>query len=137
MLDFFLTLIVIVLSGLVGYVFGVAQAFRAQKQKAYSDILPPILKFAYDKKCEQDEREFNKSLSILWLYASKAVTRKMEQAISIMHHPDRGNLTEALQKAIIEMRKDIQICPWQMLDSKNVNHLYTKIVNKLPSEADK
>ena len=39
-------------------------------------------------------------------------------------------MTEALQDAIAEMRKDIQFCQWQKLNPKDVNHLYTKISKK-------
>lgn len=117
-----------ILSILVGYWVGRISSFREYKQKAYIELLPPILKMAYDPD-SSNEGEFSKALSKLWLYGSKDVTKKMERAVSILHNHRRGNLTEAFQKAIVAMRKDIQIAPWQKLEAKDVNHLYTKIVH--------
>jgi hypothetical protein len=113
-------------SGLIGYFFGAAKIFREEKQKIYVDILPIILKVAYDRQAS-DEKDFNNALSKLWLYGNKKVTRKMENALSILHKPTRGNFTKAAQEAIVEMRKDIQISPFQKIEPKDVNHIYTKL----------
>ena len=59
----------------------------------------------------------------------------MYHAVSILHDHTRGNLTEALKEAIIEMRKDIQIWSWQKLKSDDVRHLYTRIAQS--SEIEK
>ena len=66
-----LSIFSLVFSALIGYVVGAAKAFREQKQKAYTEILPPILKFAYDKESDIDEKEFSKALGIMWLYGSR------------------------------------------------------------------
>jgi hypothetical protein len=120
-------LFLIALSGIIGYIVGAVKAFREEKQKAYGEIIPPILKMTYNPQDAHDEKEYCKALSKLWLYGSKKVTQKMEHALEIMHHPSSGNVTRALQEAVVEMRKDIQISPWQNIKPEDVNHLYTRI----------
>ncbi len=117
----------IIFSGVIGYFVGVAKAFREGKQKAYVELLPPILKMAYRSK-EANEGEFSEALSKLWLYGSKKVAKKMDHALYIAHDPKRGDMTKALQEAIVEMRKDIQIFCWQRLKPEDVKHLFTRIV---------
>lgn len=121
------TLLLTLFSALVGYFLGTLESFREEKQRAYGELLPPIIKMAYDPQFS-DEADFSMALSKLWLYGSKKVTRKMEHALSILHHPDRGNISKAFQEVIVEMRADIQILPWQKIEPEEVNHLYTKIV---------
>jgi hypothetical protein len=116
----------VLFSAFVGYLFGAAKSFREEKQKAYGELLPPIIKMAYSPQ-SADETEFSRALMKLWLYGSKKVTLKMEHAVSILHHPTRGNATKAFQEAIVEMRADIQIWPWQRIKPEEVNHLYTSI----------
>ena len=126
--NFMMAVSVALFSGLIGYGVGVLKAFREYKQKVYQEILIPILTMAYKmNKGEQDEREFNQSLSKLWLYANKEVAKKTDRAVSIMHDSRRGDLTCALQEAIAAMRKDIQIYPWQKLDPSEVAHLYSQL----------
>ena len=117
----------IVLSGIIGYVVGAVKSFREEKQKAYADIIPPILKMAYNPQDTIDEKEYRKALTKLWLYGSKNVTRKMEKALAIMHDHSKGDVTRALQEAVIEMRKDIHVFSHQYLRPEDVNHLYTRI----------
>lgn len=114
------------MGGVRGYFVGVAKTFREEKQKAYEEILPVVLKVAYNPE-QKDEEGFGKALSKLWLYGSKEVANKMDEAVSILHDPKRGNITEALQEAVAEMRRDIQILPWQKIEPKKVKHLYSKI----------
>ena len=118
----------IVLSGIVGYLFGAAKSFREHKHRAYAELLPPIIRMAYDPK-SSNEAEFSQALMKLWLYGSKSVARKMDNAVSLFHHPDRGNAMRAFQEAVVEMRSDIQFWPWQRLKPEDVRHLYTKIVD--------
>jgi hypothetical protein len=117
----------VIFSAIVGYLFATAKSFREEKQKAYSELLPSIVKMIYDPG-SSDEAEFSKSLMKLWLYGSKRTVRQMEEALSFFHNPGKGDVTQALQKAIVEMRKDIQVWPWQRIKSNEVGHLYTKIV---------
>lgn len=117
----------VVFSAIIGYLFATAKSFREEKQKAYSELLPSIVKMIYDPG-SSDEADFSKSLMKLWLYGSKRAARQMERAVSLFHHPEKGDVTKALQEAIVEMRKDIQVWPWQRIRPREVGHLYTKIV---------
>jgi hypothetical protein len=125
--DIYWPIFLILLSGLVGYVLGSIKSFREEKQKAYGAILPPILKMAYHPESTTDEKEFCEALSKLWVYGSKKVAMKMEEALSIIHNPGKGNITEALQRAVVEMRRDVQLWTWQRLNPQDVNHLYSRI----------
>ncbi len=127
---FISTILFILVSGLAGYVVGTAKAFREEKQRVYGEIIPPILKMAYHPETSEDEKEFSKALSKLWLYGSKDAARKMNRAVSILHDPQKGDITKAFQEAIAEMRKDIQLLPWKKLDASEVNHFYTRIIGK-------
>ena len=125
--DIFFKIFLILISGFIGWAVGYVKSFRDEKQKAYGDILPPILKMVYNPESSVDEKEFSRALSKLWIYGSKTVTQKMENALTIMHDHSKGDVTKALQEAVVEMRKDIQIWPWQKLKPQDVNHLYTRI----------
>ena len=118
----------IIFSAILGYLFATFKAFREEKQKAYSELLPIIVQMLYDPQ-PSIESEFSKSLMKLWLYGNKSVAKKLDRAIGLFHKPDKRNeVTGALQEAIVEMRKDIQIWPWERLRPNEVGHLYTKIV---------
>jgi hypothetical protein len=127
--EIILMVIFVLFSGLVGYFVGTIKSFREEKQRAYAEILPPIVQMAYNPS-KADEGEFNKALIKLWLYANKTVAKKMDSALSILHNPSRGNRTEVLQEIVVKMREDIQVLPWQKLKPKEVNHLYTRIVRQ-------
>jgi len=127
MINLIIKAILIVFSVIVAYLFGTAKSFREEKQKAYGEILPPLIVVAYDR-MSSNKTEFNKALMKLWLYGSKKVARKIDNAVSILHHPEKGNITEAFQEAIVEMRADIQPWPWQRLKSEDVRHLYSQII---------
>ena len=129
MIETSLKILIPLISILFGYWVGRIRSFREQKQKIYLELLPPILQMGYDPKSANEE-EFSRALSKLWLYGSKDVTKKMERAVSILHKPSRGNLTEAFQNAVVSMRNDLQVWPWQKIEPKDVNHLYTKIIGK-------
>ena len=132
----FWTFFFLIISGIIGYVVGTVKSFREEKQKAYGEILPPILKMVYHPQDETDEKEFGRALSKLWLYGNKKVTKKMDRAVSILHNHSRGNIGEALQEAVVEMRKDIQIWSWQMLETNDVKHLYTRIMKSVDTETE-
>lgn len=125
-----------VVSGFVGYLVGVAKTFREGKQKAYVELLPPIIKMAYRSK-EVNEGEFCEALSKLWLYGSKKVAKKMDHALYIAHDPKRGDMAKALKEAIVEIREDIQIHCWQQLKPEDVNHLFTRIVQQSPGKENR
>jgi hypothetical protein len=118
--------VVPLITGLIGYFVGRCKAFREAKQKAYQEMLPPIIKMAFRSQ-QADEGQLCEALVKLWLYGSKTVTRKVDHVLYIAHDHRRGNVTKALQEAIIKMRKDIQIWPWQKLKPDEVQHIFTRI----------
>ncbi len=115
----------IIVGGIIGFIFGHLKFFREEKHRAYRELLPPILRAAYNPQ-ERDEDEFNKALTKLWLYGNKDVAKKMDMAVSIIHDRSRGNITEAFQKAIIAMRKDLRMWRNDELKPTDVAHIYTK-----------
>jgi len=120
-------ILTIFIGALIGYIIGTFKAFREAKQKAYQEILPPILKFAF-RSSQMNEGEYCEALCKLWLYASKEVANKMDHAIWIAHDPKRGDMIKALQEVIVEMRKDIQIFSWQKIKPDDVKHLFTRMI---------
>ena len=135
------TIIVAVLTALAGFVFGRAKTFFEGKQRAYEEIIPIILKTAYDYE-SKDEEAFNKALAKIWLFGSREAAIKMDHAVSIMIKPSRGNITSALQEAVAEMRKDIQSFFFsfsfrQTLSPEEVKHLYVQIANVQVDEQEK
>lgn len=129
-MDTFLTisiqLVSIFLTGLIGYAVGSAKSFREAKQKAYTELLPPIIKMVYHVENQNDMKEFNTALIKLWLYADKEVAKKMEEVLKIIHgNGDSDERTHKLQEVIILMRDDIQFSPCQNLTSEDINHIYT------------
>lgn len=131
--ELFLGMLLLSLSAWIGYFAGAAKSFREQKQSIYSEIIPTFIKVAYDPK-QADTEEFNKALTKLWLFGSRKVALKMNSAISILHESSRGNLTEALQEAIVEIRSDLQFSSEEDLLPSEVTHIFTKITgeNQIP-----
>lgn len=121
--------LVALMMAIVGYIFGRAKTFLEGKQRVYEEILPILLRAAYDP-VNQDEEGLNKALSKLWLYGNKNVAKKMDEAVSIMVQPIRGDITKALQEAIAEMRKDIQtFFYWERIKPEEIKHLYARITS--------
>lgn len=120
-------ILLIIISAIIGFIIGSVKAFREAKQNAYKEILPPIIKMAYDPLEGIDNKEFNKSLALSWVYANKKVARKMDKVASIINNRSRGDVTKALQNVIYEMRKDIQLLSSQWLNPEEFRHLYTKV----------
>ncbi len=134
----------VIIAAMLAYAVGRAISFREAKQKAYAELLPPILKLAYRKvwkgDAELDERrrhetELCKALIKLWLYGSKNVAKAMDHAVYILQDRNERNktphnITKALQNAIAKMRADIQILPWQKLKPEEIEHIYTWLEEK-------
>ena len=59
----------------------------------------------------------------MWLYFSKDAARKVDQAISIAVDPRRGDFTKAVQGALAEMRKDLQLFSWQRIEPDDIQHV--------------
>jgi len=118
----------------LGYQLAVIKPFWEEKQRVYREILPVFQKMAYEAE-QLDPRELNKALVTLWLYGSTRAALAMNRVVSIRIKPERGNLIEALQEAIIEMRKDIHRWswswpPWKTLKADDISHLYIQIVER-------
>jgi hypothetical protein len=118
-----LLILPILVSGLVGYFYGAAIAFRDQKLRAYEEILPIFIKVAFELS-ESDQPEFNKAVMKVWLFASKNVALKVDHALAVLIRPERGDAKEALQDVISEMRADIQLNRFQRIKPSQVSHFY-------------
>ncbi len=118
------TLIVIALLALLGFFFGAIKFFREEKQKAYRELLPPIIRWSF-RPTEGLEKEFNEATCKLLLYGNKDVAKKLDPVLSIMIKPSRGDLIKAYQELIAAMREDIQILPWQRLKPEKIKHFYS------------
>jgi hypothetical protein len=131
-LTILIQLVSIFLTGFLGYIIGSAKSFREAKQKAYTELLPPIIKMVYQPENQNDIKEFNTALIKLWLYASSDVAKEMEEVLKIIHgHGQLKERTAKLQEVIMRMREDIQFCSSQELNSKDLNHIYTQLVDKI------
>jgi hypothetical protein len=127
-----LAIFIPVLTAVIGYFLGSVKFFREHQLKMYGDALPHIMKFSFDRQAGVDEKSFNAALQIMLLYASRNVVLKLDDAISIIIDPSRGNFITAMQKAIVEMRRDIQ--PWwrarkRMLRQDEIKHFYVKVMD--------
>lgn len=109
-MEILLTLLIAVGTGigaLIGYLFGAYRGFREAKQKAYQELLPPILQLAFHAG-PTDEAYFNEALCKLWLYGSREVAKKMKTAVSVICDPTLGDLETPLRETVVEMRNDVQ-----------------------------
>ena len=129
------TVVIDLLTGALGFLLGCIKLFREEQQRAYRELLPPILRVAYklSSKTEQDQKDFNEALVKLWLYGSKEVAEKMDEAVSIIIKPERGDFSKSVQEAIVAMQSDIwmNFCFWKWfrheLNPDDVKHLYTSL----------
>lgn len=121
-----LSIATILITGLIGYAAGVSRTFREEKQKIYSEVLPPILSAAYGGS-NHSEETLNKAISRLLLYGNKKVAIKLEGVSRILADSSRGNITDAIQNMMSEMRKDIQVWFWQKLTPQDFNHIYFQL----------
>lgn len=124
-----LILLPIFFSAFAGYFLGAAKIFREQKLKAYEEILPPLIKVAFDPDIS-DQSDFNKALLLFWLFANRKVALKMDQALAKLVRKERDDASRELQEVIAEMRADIQLLRWQTIKPEEVKHFYTKIGRK-------
>ena len=121
-----LTIGIPILTGFLGFSLGSVRSFREQKHQVYRESLPTIVQMIYAE--VKNEEAFNEALNRIWLYGNKRVANKVDHVAAIMIKPERGNIAEACQELIAEMRTDIQIFLWQKIEPKDIRHLYTKVV---------
>jgi len=120
-------LLIALITALVGYWIGSMRFFKEHQLRVYGEVLPVILKYAFDLGDRNDEVEFNKALSKVWLYASKEVAIQLDKAVSCTVDPRRGDFKSELQAAIVAMRKDV-LPKWYWVDRSlkkdEVKHYY-------------
>lgn len=113
-------------TALIGYYFGRVRYFREEKQRIYTEVLPVLVKWAYDPS-ERDNKEFNSALARIWLYANKDVAKSADKVVAQLLKSSPGNATKTLQQTIVAMRRDIQPFYWQRLKAEDVQHLYLRV----------
>lgn len=128
-MSFIETLLVVIVSGMLGYLLGKVKEFRENKQKVYSQILPTITEMCFNPKIDR-EREYNSAMLLSWLYANKKVAKQLDKIASLIINSSRGDVITETQNLIVSMRKDIQPFLWQNLKAEKVKHVYTKIMNE-------
>lgn len=119
------TIILAVMTGLLGFFLGTAKFFREEKHKAYREYLPSIIRMAYDPLPGNDEA-FNRALAVFWLYGNKQVARKVDRIGSVMVDPSRGDIHQCIREAIIEIRRDLRLRYPDELSLEDIRHLYVK-----------
>ncbi len=123
-MDLFVTIIIAVVTGIVGLVLGNIKFHREEKYKAYREFLSPIVRFVFER---DNQDEYNEAQQKLWVFASKKVARKMDIVASRVIKPERGDVIEALQEMIAEMRNDIQLWSCSRIKPPEIAHIYTTV----------
>ena len=118
----FETIIIAVVAGIVGFIFGSIKFHREEKYKAYREFLSPIVRFVFER---DNQHAYNEAQQKLWVFASKKVAKKMDIVASIVIKSDRGKVIEALQEMIAEMRNDIQLWGCSRIKPPEIGHIYT------------
>jgi len=131
-MNFIDTLIIVLISSVFGFSLGRFKEFRENKHKAYSSILPDIIKSYF----MGEDFEFNKSMILSWLYSNKKVAIKLDRIASIMTKTNHSSeeIIEELQNLTVEMRRDIQPFPWQRLRADDVKHIYMKFEKEIKNQ---
>jgi len=122
-------LITFVVSGVIGYIVGSLKSIRENKLQKYGEMLPKIVAYAYKSEHTSDEtKDFNTWINQASLYANRDSFLKLMKVTQTL--TQKGNqdhsLTEAMQAAIVTMRKDLN--PWWLrycnrLEPKEITHL--------------
>ena len=123
-MNYYIPIIVSVVSLIIGFIFGNIKFHREEKYKAYREFLSPIVRFVFSK---DNEDAYNEAMQKLWVFASKKVAKKMDIVASRINNPERGDVVEALQELISEMRKDIQLWTCNQIAAPEIRHFYTKV----------
>ncbi len=97
---------------------------REEKYKAYREFLSPIVRFVFAR---DNQDAYNEAQQKLWVFASRKVALKMNIVASMVVKPERGNVIEALQEMIVEMRNDIQLWSWSRFEPPEIAHIYTVV----------
>ena len=125
-MDLITTIVIAVITGIIGFIFGNIKFHREEKYRAYREFLSPIVRFVFRK---DNEDAYNEAMQKLWVFASKRVAQKMNVVASRVIKPkERGNVIEALQDLISEMRNDIQLWSCSRIKAPEIGHIYTTVV---------
>ena len=122
-------IITIIFTGAISFSIGRAKALIEGKQKVYSESIEPIITRAFKPENVTD-KEVNCAVSKLWLYGSKKVTKSLDRVLRIIIDPTRGDIVEATQKLLADMRRDIQILTCQKLKADEFLHIYQELKTK-------
>ncbi|MFH1950149.1 MAG: hypothetical protein ABIL06_00885 [Pseudomonadota bacterium] len=123
-MDLLMGISIAIITGIVGFVLGNIKFHREEKYKAYREFLSPIVRFVFKR---DNEDAYNEAQQKLWVFASRRVAKKMDVVASRVIKPERGNVIEALQEMIAEMRNDIQLWSFSRLKPPEIAHIYTTI----------
>ena len=119
------TLIVAIITGIIGFILGNIKFYREEKYKAYREFLSPIVRFVFT---HDNEDQYNEAMQKLWVFASKKVAKKMDiVAYIVIDPPNRGNVIEACQDLISEMRTDIQLWSCNRIKAPEIGHIFTTV----------
>jgi len=122
--DLLMGISIAIITGIVGFVLGNIKFHREEKYRAYREFLSPIVRFAFKK---DNEDAYNEAQQKLWVFASRRVAKKMDDVASRVIKPERGDVIEALQEMIAEMRNDIQPWSFSRLKPPEIVHIYTTV----------
>jgi len=123
-MDMFVTVIIAVVTGIVGFILGNIKFHREEKYKAYREFLSPIVRFVFER---DNQDAYNEATQKLWVFASRKVAMKMKIVTSRVIKPERGDVIEALQEMIAEMRNDIQLWSWSRIKPPEISHFYAVV----------
>ena len=127
------TLIIAIIMAVIGFILGNLKFYREEKYKAYREFLSPIVRFVFAK---DNQDQYNEAMQKLWVFASKKVARKMDVVASRVIDSNRGDVIEALQDLISEMRTDIQ--PWSCsrIKAPEIRHIYAAVSRGIQADAN-
>jgi len=129
-MDLITTIVIALITGIIGFIFGNIKFHREEKYRAYREFISPIVRFVFIR---DNEDAYNEAMQKLWVFASKKVAKKMDIVASRVIKPERGNVKEALQDLISEMRSDIQLWSWGRIKALEIRHIHTTVTKSSQS----
>ena len=122
-------LLSIAIPSAIAYAFGSAKAFKELKQKAYAEVMPPLVRGVF-RPGSDDEVSFNRALTVVSLYGDRRLVSSVFRLVGILHDPSRGDAVRAIQEILAQMRSDTQ--PWPKFGGRmkadEFEQLYTRFL---------
>ena len=118
-------------SALIGYWVGTLKNYYEQKQTAMVNVMPNIIRVLLAEEITTiNIEEFNRSLHLMWLFASKPTAKSIDNLLHLIAHPNDGDRIKAAQAAFVQMRKELlprgfRWASW--LRSQDVQHFNFRI----------